>query len=184
MAGFRKLGEELLHHGHVIDLYTDRFEAPDGSVIERDVVRHPGAVSVVPVLDDGTVVLVRQFRAPLGREVLEIPAGKLDVEGEDLEAAARRELAEEVGFEAGTMELLVTFHNSVGFCDEESHVFLATDLTEVPRDRQGVEEAHMDEVRLPLAEAVGSISSGTITDAKTVLGLMAARDRITGGQGS
>ena len=107
MGGFRKLGEELIHHGWVIDLYRERFEAPDGTIMERDVVRHPGAVSVVPVLDDGTVVLVRQFRAPLGREMLEIPAGKLDVEGEDLEAAARRELAEEVGFEAGSLELLV-----------------------------------------------------------------------------
>lgn len=178
MAGFRKLGEELLHSGHVIDLYRDRIEAPDGSVIVRDVVRHPGAVAVVPVLDDGTVVLVRQFRAPLSRDMLEIPAGKLDVDGEPLEIAAGRELAEEVGLEAGSMELLVRFHNSVGFCDEESHVFLATELSEVPTDRQGVEEANMTEVRVPLAESGDYIASGEITDAKTVLGLMAARERL------
>lgn len=178
MPGFRKLDEELVHHGYVIDLYQDRFEAPDGSEIVRDVVRHPGAVAVVPLLDDGTVVLVRQFRAPLGRDVLEIPAGKLDVDGESLDIAAGRELAEEVGLEAGSMELLVRFHNSVGFCDEESHVFLATDLSEVPRDRQGVEEANMTEVRIPLAESAAYIASGEITDGKTVLGLMAARERL------
>ncbi|MGI9577554.1 MAG: NUDIX domain-containing protein [Microthrixaceae bacterium] len=174
MGGFRKLDEELLHSGYVIDLYRDRFEAPDGSVIERDVVRHPGAVAVVPLLDDGNVVLVRQFRAPLGREMLEIPAGKLDVEGESLEVAAGRELTEEVGLVAGSMEMLVRFHNSVGFCDEESHVFLATELTETEMDRQGVEETHMTEVRLPLSESPAAIASGEITDAKTVLGLMAA----------
>jgi 8-oxo-dGTP pyrophosphatase MutT (NUDIX family) len=176
--GFRKLDEELLHHGHVIDLYRARFESPDGTIIERDVVRHPGAVSVVPLHDDGTVVLVEQFRAPLGRNVLEIPAGKLDVDGESLELAARRELIEEVGLDASELELLVRFHNSVGFCDEESHVFLATGLTEVPRDRQGVEEAHMDERRLPLTEAVDAIASGEITDSKTVLGLLTARDHL------
>ena len=180
-GGFEPLDEELLHHGHVIDLYRARFRAPDGTEVVRDVVRHPGAVAVVALTDDGEVVLVRQFRAPIGRSMLEIPAGKLDVEGEDLAIAASRELAEEVGLAAGRLEPLVRFHNSVGFCDEECHVFLATELSAVDRDRQGVEELHMEEVHLALSDAPAMIDSGAITDAKTVLGLMATMARI--GQG-
>ncbi|MCP4437192.1 MAG: NUDIX hydrolase [Actinomycetia bacterium] len=179
MGEFRPLGEEQLHSGHVIDLYRSRFETPDGSEIVRDVVRHPGAVSVVPVLDSGEVVLVRQFRAPLNRRMLEIPAGKLDVEGEDLEDAAQRELAEEVGLVAENLEKLATFHNSVGFSDEESHVFVATGLKEVGRDRQGPEEQHMDEVRMPLADTPAAMQAGEITDAKTVIGLLMARERLS-----
>lgn len=178
MPGFEQLGEELVHRGHVIDLVRTRFAAPDGSEIERDVVRHPGAVSVVPLLASGEVVLVRQFRAPFAREFLEIPAGKLDVSGEEPRAAARRELVEEVGLEPGHLEHLVTFHNSVGFCDEESHVYLGTGLHEVPADRQGVEEQHMEVVRVDLPDAVDLIAAGAITDAKTVIGLLATADRV------
>lgn len=181
MTAFEHLGDELIHHGHVIDLYRSRFTAPDGSEMVREVVRHPGAVSVVPLLDDGRVVLVRQFRAPFDREFLEIPAGKLDVEGEDLEVAAGRELAEEVGLRADHLQHLATFHNSVGFSDEESHVYLATGLEEVARDRQGVEEHHMTEVRVPLGDVRAMIASGQITDGKTVIGLMVTLDRMGDG---
>ncbi len=181
MADFRPLGEELLHHGHVIDLYRARFAAPDGTEISRDIVRHPGAVSVVPLLDSGEVVLLRQFRAPLGREILEIPAGKLDVEGEDLEAAASRELVEEVGLEAEKLDRLLSIHNSVGFCDEICHVYLATGLREVDHDRQGPEEMYMQEVRIPLGATPKMIESGEITDAKTVIGLMATLQRTPAG---
>jgi ADP-ribose pyrophosphatase len=180
VATFEPLGESLIHHGHVIDLVTARFRAPDGSEIEREVVRHPGAVAVVPLLDSGEVVLVRQFRAPFAREFLEIPAGKLDVSGEALEEAARRELVEEVGLVPGNLEHLSTFHNSVGFCDEEAHVFLGTDLAEVPSTPHGVEEEHMEVVRLPLVDAPAWIAEGRITDAKTVIGLLGALQRVDG----
>lgn len=178
---FRYLGTEQIHRGHVIEVQRVRFEAPDGTEMVRDVVRHPGAVSVVPLLDNGEVVLVRQFRAPLGTHMLEIPAGKLDVVGEDLATAAQRELGEEVGLRAGNLELLVRFHNSVGFSDEESHVFLATDLTEVARDRKGPEELDMVDVRMALTDTPQAIAAGEITDAKTVLGLMAALSRVREG---
>lgn len=176
--GFRELGRRTIHSGHVVELQEVRFSTPDGSEITRDVVRHPGAVSVVPLLEGDEVVLVRQFRAPFGTEILEIPAGKLDVAGEDLAVAASRELAEEVGLRAGSLEHLLCFNNSVGFCDEESHVFLATGLTEVPRDRQGPEEHAMSEVRMTLTEAREAIREGRITDAKTVLGLMFTIERL------
>lgn len=171
MSEFRYLGETEVHRGHVISLVRSHHEGPDGSTFDRDVVRHPGAVSVVPVHDDGQVVLVRQYRAPLDAMVLEIPAGKRDVADEPAELTARRELAEEVGLAAGRIELLVRFHNSVGFCDEESLVFLATGLREDRMDRQGIEEAHMEVVLVPLSDTPAMIAAGEITDAKTVLGL-------------
>ena len=174
MTGFRYLGETALHRGHVISLVESRHSAPDGTTFEREVVRHPGAVSVVPLLEDGDVVLVRQYRAPIDEMVLEIPAGKRDVHDEPLEATARRELVEEVGLSPGRLELLARFHNSIGFCDEESFVFLGTQLSEAPLDRQGIEESHMEIVRVPLPRTAAMNAAGEITDAKTVIGLTLA----------
>jgi ADP-ribose pyrophosphatase len=174
VSGFRHLGDEVLHRGAVITLCRSSFEAPDGTRFERDVVRHPGAVSVVPVLDDGDVVLVRQYRAALDENLIEIPAGKRDVVGEPPEETARRELVEEVGLEPGGLRLLARFHNSVGFSDEESFVFLGTDLRPADMERQGIEEQYLEIVRVPLQSVPGRISSGEITDAKTVIGLTLA----------
>lgn len=173
-SGFIELGEELLAEGHVVSMYRCTFEAPDGRLLEREVVRHPGAVSVVALTGDHEVVLVRQFRAPLGRYVLEIPAGKRDVAGEPPEDTARRELAEEVGLIADDLVRLVVFHNSVGFCDEESHVFLATGLRTTERDVQGIEEEHMEVLRVPISEVSAMIARSEITDGKTVIGLLMA----------
>jgi 8-oxo-dGTP pyrophosphatase MutT (NUDIX family) len=173
-GGFRHLSDEVLHRGHIITLCRSEFRAPDGTTFERDIVRHPGAVSVVPLLDDGDVVLVRQYRAALDRFLLEIPAGKRDVADEALEETARRELVEEVGLLPGSLRLLARFHNSVGFTDEESHVFLGTRLTETPNDRQGIEEQYLEVVRVRLEDTPGLIAAGEITDAKTVIGLTLA----------
>jgi ADP-ribose pyrophosphatase len=174
VSGFRHLGDTVVHTGAVITLCRSEFESPAGDRFQRDVVRHPGAVSVVPLLDDGTVVLVRQYRAPVDQMVLEIPAGKRDIADEPLEETARRELIEEVGLSPGRLEHLAMFHNSIGFCDEESHVFLGTELTPAPMDRQGIEEAHMEIVHVALADTPAMISAGEITDAKTVIGLSLA----------
>jgi 8-oxo-dGTP pyrophosphatase MutT (NUDIX family) len=171
---FRHLDDEVIHRGHIITVCRSTFEAPDGSRFERDVVRHPGAVCVVPVDADGSVVLVRQYRAPLDTLLLELPAGRRDVDGEPPEVTAQRELAEEVGLRARRIEFLVRFHNSVGFCDEECLVFLGTELEAAELDRQGVEEEHMEVVRFPLTEAPARIAAGEITDGKTVIGLTLA----------
>ncbi len=184
MSGFRHLSDELLQEGHVISLYRSTFVAPDGEEFQREVVRHPGAVSVVPLHDDGTVVLVRQYRAALDAELLEIPAGKRDVEGEPPEETARRELVEEVGLVPGRLQRLAVFHNSVGFSDEESHVFLGTELQETAQDLQGIEERFMEVVRLPLAEAAAMIAAGEITDSKTVIGLTLTLAAARGGPAS
>lgn len=178
MSGFRYLGETVLHRGHVISLVRTDHESPGGEPFQREVVRHPGAVSIVPLHDDGEVVLVRQYRATVDELVLEIPAGKRDVTDEPLEATARRELVEEVGLSAGRLDLLVRFHNSIGFCDEESFVFLGTQLTETEPDRQGIEESYLEVVRLPLRHTLDMVAAGEITDAKTVIGLTLAAARV------
>lgn len=178
MTPFRKLAEREVHRGPLISVSVGSFASSDGEEFERDIVHHPGAVSVVPLERDGSVVLVRQYRAALDRELLEIPAGKRDVAGEAPELTARRELAEEVGRAAGRMDLLATFYNSPGFCDELSYTYLARDLTEVPADLQGVEEQSMTIERVSLDQALALITSGEITDAKTIIGLTLARNMV------
>ena len=169
MSGrFRKLGEELVHRGSLISVARATFEDPDGGEFERDVVHHPGAVSVVPVVDEGTaVLLVRQYRAAVDRE--------RDVEDEPPEETARRELAEEVGMEAGRLEKLAEFYNSPGFCDEHSFVFMALDLEACASSAQGVEERHMTIERISFDDVTGLIASGALIDAKSLIGLLLAR---------
>ena len=171
---FRKVDERLVHQGHVVSFHEVSFEGPDGAQFRRDVVRHPGAVSVVPVLDDGQVVMVRQFRAALEGDLLEVPAGKRDVPGEPPEVTARRELIEEVGYEAAELIPLAAISHSPGFCDEVNHIFLATGLHAVERSVDGPEEEHMTIELLPLADAFAAIGRGEVTDAKSVVGLTLA----------
>jgi ADP-ribose pyrophosphatase len=173
-SGFRRVSERHVHAGWSIDVVVADFETPDGEIVTRDVVRHPGAVSVVP-LDGDEFVLVRQYRAPAEVDLLEIPAGKRDVADEPPHETALRELAEEVGLTTATpLVPLSEFYNSVGFSDEYSYVFLATDLVPVPLDRQGPEEQHMTIERWPVDTVADAIANGEIKDAKTVIGLLAA----------
>lgn len=175
--GFRKVDERLIHQGDRVSLGRATFEAPDGSSFERDVVHHPGAVGVVPVVDEGSaVLLVRQYRAPVDRELLEIPAGLRDVDDEPPELTARRELIEEVGMRAGRVEKLCAFLNSPGFSDEVVHLFAAFDLEACDIERQGIEEQHMTVERVALEDVPAMIASGAIVDAKTVIGLSLVRD--------
>ncbi len=171
MAPFTKLAEIEVHAGFRFTVNEVRYRADDGSEFDRDVVRHPGAVAVVPLHDDRSVTLVQQFRAALDGDLLELPAGLRDVEGEPDAATARRELVEEAGLEAAQLDHLITFHNSPGFCDETVGVFLATGLRAVADDRQGIEEQHMTVVRVALDDALAMIADGRITDAKTIIGL-------------
>lgn len=175
-AGFRQLGEETLWTGHIVSAAQGRFVAPDGTEFEREVVRHPGAVSVVAMLDEGTAILVRQYRSAVDRELLEIPAGKCDVAGEDRALTARRELEEEIGMQAGRLDRLCDFLNSPGFCDEDSTIFLARDLQPCPTDTHGVEEEHMTIEHVALADVPSLVASGKIVDAKTIIGLLLARE--------
>ncbi len=171
MATFRKVGERELYRGHVITVAVGEFAGPDGERFERDVVHHPGAVAVV-ALDGDEVVLVRQYRAPLDAWLLELPAGKRDVTGEPPDVTAQRELEEEVGLHAGSIELVARFHNSPGFCDELILVYLGTDLTPATMARDGVEERAMTIERIRLAEVPALIAAGELMDAKTIIGLL------------
>jgi 8-oxo-dGTP pyrophosphatase MutT (NUDIX family) len=172
VSGFRRLGEEEVHRGPVIWVGHAKVETPEGHEIEREIVHHPGAVVVVPVSDAGTVLLVRQYRAALDRDLLELPAGKRDVEGEPPEVTANRELGEEIGRHAGRLDLLANFWNSPGFSDEYTYLYLAQDLTVVETEPQHHEEAHLVVEEIPLRQVPARIAAGDITDAKTLIGLL------------
>ena len=172
--GFRALGEELIYEGFILKVMNGRFEAPDGSTFQRDVLRHPGAVAVVPLIDDD-IILVKQYRSALNDFLLEIPAGLRDVEGEAPIDTAQRELIEETGMEAGHLAPLTATHNSVGYSDEQIHIFIGTQLTEVERAMtDSPEEKEMLIIRIPLTEAKAMITSGELTDAKTIIGVLGA----------
>lgn len=164
-------------HGPVFSVYTDQVVMPDGGAVGRDYLRHVGAVGVVALDDAGQVVLIRQYRHPLGRAIWELPAGLIDVTGEGLPEAALRELAEEVDLTAGRLDVLVDLHTSPGCTDEMIRIFLARDLAEVPpqrrHERHG-EEADMLVRRVDLDEAVAMALAGEITNAACVGGLLAA----------
>jgi 8-oxo-dGTP pyrophosphatase MutT (NUDIX family) len=179
LSGFRKLAEHEVHGGRRITVAVATFEAPDGTTFERDVVHHPGAVSVVPVTSEGTeAVLVRQYRPAVERALLEIPAGLRDVAGEPPAETARRELAEEVGMRAARLEPLAEFYNSAGFSDEYSYVFMALDLEACPTEAHSIEEQHMTIERIALDDVPGLIGRREIVDAKTIIGLALAREAL------
>lgn len=167
--------------GWRISVVKAHFEAPDGTKFTRDVVRHPGAVAVVAVTEDRRALLVRQYRGPIDRELLEIPAGTRDVDGESPEDTARRELIEEAGVRARDLRLLARVLNSPGFCDEETFLFLATGLEPAhsPRpEEHGEEERFLEVVEVSFDEVDSMIASGRLIDAQTVLGLLLARDAL------
>ena len=152
-----------------------RVAGPYDEEFDRHVVVHPGAVVVVPVDVDGRALLVRQYRAAAGRELLEVPAGKRDVAGESPVATAERELEEEIGRRAGRLQLLCEFFNSPGFTDEYTYVYLATDLEACDRAAESAEEAAMTVEAVALADVEMLISSGELVDAKSIIGLLLAQ---------
>lgn len=175
---FARIADAEVHRGFRFTVHRLRYRADDGTEFEREVVRHPGAVAAVPLHDDGTITLVRQFRAALDGHLLELPAGLRDVEGEPDERTAERELIEEAGLAPGRLDLLTTFLNSPGFCDESVSVYLATGLREVDHDRQGIEEQMMTTERVSLDDALAMVDDGRITDAKTIIGLTLTARRL------
>ncbi|MCU0261939.1 MAG: NUDIX hydrolase [Ilumatobacteraceae bacterium] len=181
-SGFRFVGEREVHRGHLWSVTVATFESPDGVEFVRDVVRSPGAVAVVPVLFDAeglaSVVLVEQYRPPFDELVVEAPAGMRDVPGEPPEATAHRELAEEVGLRAGSMELLTVVYPSPGMTDATTTIFLATECEAVPREAHGPEEQHMRVLHVPLADALAMVDDGRIRNAATIVGLLATERRL------
>ena len=183
-GSFEHLGDQSVYRGYIWEMVVGIFSDPAGETFTRDIVRSPGAVAVVPLIrePDGShsVVLLRQYRAAFAREIVEVPAGMRDVDGEDPEQTARRELIEETGYDAGSLRLLHRFYPSTGMTDSVLHVYLATDLRHVGRQMHGPEEAHMEVFTVPFADAVGMVVSGEIADAKSTIGLLLA-DRLVRG---
>jgi ADP-ribose pyrophosphatase len=172
------VASRIVHQGHYLTFRVDTIERADGSRAERDVVGHPGAVAILAVDPDGEVLLVRQFRVPAGRVLLEIPAGTLDVDEatgavEDHALAARRELEEETGYRAATWRHLASFWTAPGFATELMHLWLATDLRPADGERLGPDEdEHLHLERMPMRDAVAATERGEIADAKSILGLL------------
>lgn len=172
---FAVTSSQVTHEGMLTTLRVDMVQMPNGESAEREIAHRPDAVAMVPVTAGGEVILVRQYRHATGGHMLEVPAGLLDVDGEDEAQAAQRELAEEIGVTAGTLQRVLRFHNSSGWSDEATIVYVATDLHDAapPEDFEAeAEEADMEVLRMPLTDAIAAVQRGEITDAKTVIGLL------------
>ena len=168
------INSQKVFEGRVFNVTVDTVK--EGEVTyQREVVHHHGSAVIIPVFDDGTVVLVRQYRHPAVRYLLEVPAGTL-ADGERPDAGAARELQEELGLVAARLEKLSEFFVSPGFCEEKMWVYLATELSEGKQLLD--EDEFLEIVRLPIVDALEMITSGEIQDAKTIIGLMLAAPRV------
>ena len=160
---------EKIFSGKLIDLYFDHIELPNGKLSTREWIKHPGAVCVIPILPNGNLCLVRQYRYGPRAEFIEIPAGKLDT-GEDPLVCAKRELEEEIGYIAGKFTFLTNIYPAIGFSNEKMWVYLAEDLI---LSKQNLDQDEFLELYpLSVDEAIGLISQGKITDVKTVIGIL------------
>ena len=174
----RRVASRVVHKGRYLEFRVDTVERADGTRAERDVVGHPGAVAILAIDDADQVLLVRQFRLPAERVLLEVPAGTLDIdetsgEVEDPDLAARRELEEETGYRARRWRRLASFWTAPGFASELMHLYLATDLEPAHEGRLGPDEDERLELeRMPLADAVAAARRGDIADAKSLVALL------------
>ncbi|REJ26977.1 MAG: ADP-ribose pyrophosphatase [Caldibacillus debilis] len=162
----KTLNRKTIFEGRVITVHLDEVSLPDGKTSTREIVEHPGAVAVIAFTDEGKMVMVRQYRKPLNRALVEIPAGKID-RGEQLEACARRELEEETGYVCAKLTHLVSFYTSPGFCDEILHIYLAEGLTKA-EGRHLDEDEFLDLLEVTFEEAENLVKKGEIMDAKTI----------------
>ena len=163
--------------GHVWSVRSDSIDFGEGVVVERDILDHPGAVGVAAIDDAGAILLIRQYRHPIGGYLFELPAGLRDVEDEHPLVTAQRELAEEAGLAANRWDVLVDFFNSPGGSNEAFRCFLARDVYEIPGGRQhsgDAEERSLPQVWVPLDEAVGLVLGGALHNPTTVMGVLAA----------
>ncbi len=165
-----KLESENIFDGNLLHIKKDKVKLPNGGEAYREWVKHPGAAAVIPLTDQGEIILVRQYRYPIGEVTLEIPAGKLDIAGEDPLECAKRELSEETGYTAHEYKFLSKLATSVGFSDEVIYIYAAKGL------KAGTQHTDEDEfinvVKVPLAEAVEMVLDGRINDGKSVTAIL------------
>lgn len=174
----RLLSSRTVYEGRIWDVVSDTFQLnDDGDALVRDYIEHPGAVAVLPMNDAGEVLLIKQYRHPVGMDLWEIPAGLLDVVGEDFVAGAARELAEEADLVAAEWNVLVDFFNSPGSSSEAIRIYLARGLSDVPGHELHVrtdEEAEIELHWTPLEDAVASVLEGRLHNPSAVVGILAA----------
>lgn len=166
----KKLTSRDIFNGILLHVKKDEVLLQNGKISAREYVLHPGAVAVVPILDDNKVVLVRQFRYPIGKDLLEIPAGKFDFKGEDPLECAKRELKEETGYVAKNYKYLGYIYTTPGFSNEVIHIYLATDLKK--GDAEPDEDEIIDIEIKDFDEIVQKCINGEITDSKTIIGIL------------
>jgi ADP-ribose pyrophosphatase len=174
----RRLSSRLVYDGKLLKVRSDTVRLPDGASAEREWIEHPGAVAVLAVTDKGELVMERQFRYALGRDMIEVPAGKIDP-GEDPLATARRELAEETGYSAAQWAHVATIHLAIGYSNEHIEIYLAKGLKQ--QKARLDDEEFLEVFTLPLATALAWVREGKITDSKTVSTLFWA-EKVLGGQ--
>jgi ADP-ribose pyrophosphatase len=163
-----KDNNDIVYKGRVFSLRVGEAYLDNGKPVQREVIEHPGGVAVVPVLDDRSVILIRQFRISIGREILELPGGRLEAD-ESPEDRARRELEEEIGYQAGLMVPVTSFYSAVGFSNLKVHVFLALDLRKVKPNPEWDENVQLQV--LPITEVRRRLFSGGFEEVQTIVGL-------------
>ena len=166
----KKLSSEKIFDGVLLHVLKDEVELPNGHKSTREWIKHQGAAAVIPLLPDNQIILVKQFRYPVGQVTLEIPAGKLDFEGEDPLACATRELSEETGYTAGKFWKLTTIATTVGFSNEFIHLYAATDLKSGKQHPD--EDEFINAVKVPLTAALHMVETGKIIDAKSIISIL------------
>ena len=176
MEHMKRIGRNLVHKGAILDFYEDEILMPTGKVAKWDFLSHKGAAAVLAVKNDGKILMVRQYRPAQDRETLEIPAGARDFAGEPTMECAARELEEETGYHAGTIEFLMTLRTGIAYCNEMIDIYLATDLTAT---HQHLDEEEFLEIKeYDLEELCQMIYDGTLQDAKTVASILAYKNKI------
>jgi ADP-ribose pyrophosphatase len=173
-----RIDGETVYEGRFLKVERDRIKLPDGSISNREFIRHPGAVVILPLLDDGRILLERQFRYPNNQVFVEYPAGKIDP-GEDPLECAKRELREETGYTAANWQFVCTIHNAIAYSDEHLDLFLATGLTEGEAKLDDGEFLELFTTTLP--ELLEQVRRGEITDVKTIIGTFWLDRIINGG---
>lgn len=171
------LESEEVYKGKIITIKRDTLTRGDGKNFVRETAVSSDAVAVVAIDEQGRILLIRQYRHPMGRPVWEIPAGKMDVDGEQPEETAIRELQEETDTTAESVELLTLFLNSAGWTNEKTYVYLAKGLRNVPEFQRENEEADIEKKWVSLEDAYEMVITGELDDAKTVIGILLAKDR-------
>ena len=175
MEEFQRLSRDLIAHGAIIDYYQDTIMVPNGNIAKWDFIKHNGAAAVVPVDDEGRLIMVKQFRNALDRYTLEIPAGGLQNPEEPTRTAAARELSEETGYTSDHLELLLSIRTTVAFCNEKIDIYVADHL--VPGSQHLDEDEFVQICAYSVEELTEMIYSGQIQDSKTVAAILAYKDK-------